>query len=567
MNNIPSGSTPPPVIAKPEAAPAQPSTKSSPEAQQPAAGQAAPAAPSQAVTVTLATAISTELEKLGQALALRIAVLKQLPPELSELIQNMMKTEPPTQTALREGLATLLRSPQNTAEKLLQLAAALEEAANDPAENQTQSSGKTPASPDADTGSDVLKMAAKLLREAANLPQAVTPAPSPAGQESPDKAPLPGQPESQTTGKAPGTEQKNTPEKPLATNQQPLPEQNKAPAQNPGSVPQTPAALRHAPLPEQQPPAQPNTAAGQQALTGQPPAPEQTADGKPNTATGQQALPGQASVSGSLTGQSPAPQAAASSQPQPPAAALPVRELAPLLTTIASQPELLKKLTPEMIRLLQNLLTYEKTTLPGSQLQPQTQTAGNRPPQSEELLQLASALDQAAETAAGEKPAASARPALAAQTAAELAETLRGKNAGELKTAADMVRELAKTMPRAGGMLAERAETHSVLSFTTPLYFGDGQTAYPAHIHIFNQQRENPEKPGSLLTETWLRISLETENLGPVETHFHLYDEAMVDVKVHFANASSAAEFAASTNEIKAKLGDLPLTLGEFLVK
>jgi hypothetical protein len=190
-------------------------------------------------------------------------------------------------------------------------------------------------------------------------------------------------------------------------------------------------------------------------------------------------------------------------------------------------------------------------------------------PTTEKLINLAAALEQAAEPASQE-----GRLALKTlvgqgeqQALAEAVNAWKGKNSEQLKTAANIIRGLAETMPRPGGMLAERQDSQGMLTFTVPLYFGDGQTAYPAHIHIFHQEQEDKKNPGKRATETWLRICLETENIGLVETAFHLFDGHTLDVKVQFADQEIAEGFADSVDVVKAQLGQLPLTLGDFSVK
>ncbi|MDF2875685.1 MAG: hypothetical protein K0R22_2368, partial [Sporomusa sp.] len=84
---------------------------------------------------------------------------------------------------------------------------------------------------------------------------------------------------------------------------------------------------------------------------------------------------------------------------------------------------------------------------------------------------------------------------------------------------------------------------------------------------IYHQEQEDRKKSGQTVTETWLRICVETENIGLVETSFRLYDGHTVDVKVRFDDKATADDFADDVAEVKEKLAQLPLTLGEFLVK
>jgi len=307
---------------------------------------------------------------------------------------------------------------------------------------------------------------------------------------------------------------------------------------------------------------------------------ETVATPQPGTATaaaGHQELPSTALPTGNTANPPALP-------PHSPAAAIPStaghnpaqpQDLINLIKTVLAQPDLMKSLPPEIRKLLQTIILHEEPALLGQPMpSPEAPSSLVRQPQTapEKLLHLASALEQAAETATAE-PAMAEGPMSAKANAgvqpvlAEAARTLREKNPEELKATAGMIRELAETMPRAGGVLAERQDNQRVFSFTTLLYFDDGKTAYPAHIHLFHQQEEDQKHPGQTAAETWLRICLETENLGTVDTLFRLHDRDTVDIKVQFDDQSTAAAFATGADEIKDKLRELPLTLGEFLIK
>lgn len=480
MNNINPGSLPLVTPVKPEAANSQTVNTGSGEVHQNANRQAA--SPSPAALVSLDTFITTELNKLGQTLLSRSAIVDKLPPQAKELVRNILQETQSTQTVLPQGLAALLKSPQTAAEKLLLLAAALETEAGFASEppvktdinlpGKPQSAVADPASAWKNFNPETLKAAATLLRESVATPQPGTDAAAAGRQELPSTA---------------------------------LPTGNTA---NPPLPPHSPAA----------------------------------------------AVPPSAN-------QNPAQ----------------LQDLVNLIKASLAQPELIKNLPPELRKLLQTMVLQEETTLPGQlmpQPSPEAPASLVRQPQTapEKLLHLASALEQAAETATAEPAPAAGQLSAKANAGvqpdlAEAARALRGKNPEELKATAGMIRELAETMPRAGGVLAERQDNQRVLSFTTLLYFDDGKTAYPAHIHLFHQQEEDQKHPGQPAAETWLRICLETENLGTVDTLFRLHDRDTVDIKVQFDDQSAAAAFATGANEIKDKLRELPLTLGEFLIK
>lgn len=472
MNSINPGNLPPATPAKPEAANSQTVNAGSGEIHQNAARQTPTASP--AALVMLDKFITTELAKLGQTLASRSAIVDNLPPQVKELVLNILSQTQSTQTLLPQGLSALLKSPQAAAENLLQLAAALEAEAGLAGETPVKTDITQPGKPQAaanpantwqNLNPETLKGAATLLRQAAAIPQ-------------------------------PGTDTANA---------------------------------------------------------------------------GRQELPATALPTGNAA--NPALPPSASQQPAQ------TQELTSLLKAVLAQPELTKNLPPELRKLIQTLALQEEITLPGQpdQAPPSPVTAPSplirqTPPAPERLLQLAAALEQAAEAPTADEGAAAGRPAAAGNAAiqpdlAAAAKALPRRSPAELKAAAGQIRELAETMPRADGVLAERQDNQRVFSFTTLLYFDEGKTAYPAHIHIFHQKEEDHKKPGQTAAETWLRVCLETENLGIVDTMFRLHDRDTVDIKVQLGDQSAAAAFATGADEVKDKLRELPLTLGEFLVK
>ncbi|MBP2663989.1 MAG: hypothetical protein H6Q71_1937, partial [Firmicutes bacterium] len=131
---------------------------------------------------------------------------------------------------------------------------------------------------------------------------------------------------------------------------------------------------------------------------------------------------------------------------------------------------------------------------------------------------LANALEQVAELLAPKQSQATQQLALRQQAMADLTNIWQEKSPEELKAAIKVLQELAGTMSKASGVTAERQDAQRVLTFAVPLYFGEGQTAYPAYVHVYYHEEEDKKNPGQKVTETWLRICLETENIGIVDT-------------------------------------------------
>ena len=134
-----------------------------------------------------------------------------------------------------------------------------------------------------------------------------------------------------------------------------------------------------------------------------------------------------------------------------------------------------------------------------------------------------------------------------------------------LQKAAEIVKEMAQSVYKGTGLVSQKQVDHSVLSFTTPLYFGEGTMPYPAYVHIYQQNNEqNRRYKGKSRFETWMRVSLETENLGVVDTIFRLYDEDQLSVRVRLNGLEAAEIFSDSAIEIRKKLNEGRLKLAEF---
>ena|GEM_PF-1778194 len=505
MNNITTGSVTPVTSAKSEATGSQAVVQDNNEAVQNDSSRQ-PAA-TQAVQVTLEAFMIDGFNKIKQTMASRAAIINNLPTELQEIVNNILKTTQAAQTTLPEGLAALLRSSRTAVEKLLLLASALEEAAGSPGDKQAKDTDKLrspiePAGSWRNLSPEVLKSAAKLLRQLAAVPQ-----------PGPDKA---------------------------ATGRQDIPATGR-----------------------------PSNGASQSALSQG----SATQNSIAQSIPAQSSLPSRSSSQGALSRPSQTLTAGVPQARQDPPALQP---LADQLKAALDKPELTKSLPADVKQLVQILMSRQGTTLAAQPRQAATQHAVLRslatlvkslqtPP--DKLVMLATVLEQAAEPMSPEgrlttKMEIGSRPELPEYDAA-----LQGKNPAELKTAAVIIRALAETMLKADGIWTQRQESQSVLAFTVPLHFGDSQTAYPAHIHVYHQEQEDKKNPGKTAIETWLRICLETENLGLVETSFRLYDGGTIDIKVRFNDQTAVEGFASNVVEVKEKLGQLPLTLGEFLVK
>lgn len=559
----------------------QTTTRDSVQTKQGAAEQTTAA--SKAVLVALKNLMSSELDALARTIATRTTLINKLPPEFRELVQKILNQTQAAQTALPAGLAALLASSKSAGEKLSLLAAMLEEAAGaDTAKTAEQADGKNAARQQVpekfmnawrDSNPDELKAAAKMLKE---LATAANQAGKQVAQELPAKPSQPGQ------AVARQQEPPTTPQPGPAAGKQPdttAPQAGRLPLMQQGAAMPRPAGAPTeppaAPVPASQPAeepgaplARPNNSANQPENR---PATQSAIPQKPDSMTAENKNPAAAlpaadtPEANSVMKQQQAPGAAVRSgdgTPEQPAAAV-------LTRMLAERPEVMKNMPAEIKEFIQVLLKQTDANKPVTTNLPEPLASLLKSPQpaADKFTMLARMLAEAAGLFRPEGGSALQTAVGGQQVLAELINAWRNKNQEALKAAAKVMRELADTMPKPGGVFAERQAGHSVLSFTVPLYFGDGQSVYPAHIHIYYQEEEDKQKSGQQMTETWLRICLETENIGMVEAAFRLYDGQNLDVKVRFDDSEAADSFVDSVPAVKEQLGQLPFQLGEFLVR
>ena len=560
---------------KPEAIPAGQQVENTQVEQNPA-GKATTTNSSQAVLVALESTIAAELTELTQTVANRTALVKSLPPEIRELVQQLLSQNQAGQTTLSEGLVTLLQSPKTGAEKLVMLADMLEKAGLPVPEGQAEAS--TPAA----TGKqqlltqlaaalqgmqpDDLQAAAKVLRDLVAAVQ-----PNEQQNTTPETS------ENMARPNVAGNKQQAMPVttppqsselvlRSKTSNQGADAKQSEAPKQQ-GSSPNKPQELLTKPAmptgdsgkPQELTQLLKNVIAQPKLLESLPPDIRKIVltmlqQEEPAAQTTQQQAP-QAAQSGQTT-QQQTPQTPQSAQQQ-----------APQATQSAQSPQTLQTPTSQLVTSTSATPAQQMQTLSPALAGIVTSINKSEKSPKEKIIVLANALEQVAELLAPKQSQATQQLALRQQAMADLTNIWQGESPEELKAAIKVLQELAGTMSKASGVTAERQDAQRVLTFAVPLYFGEGQTAYPAYVHVYHHEEEDKKNPGQKVTETWLRICLETENIGIVDTAFHLYDENILDVKVRFTDTEAAAGFANSMEEVKEQLGQLPLTLGEFLVK
>lgn len=134
------------------------------------------------------------------------------------------------------------------------------------------------------------------------------------------------------------------------------------------------------------------------------------------------------------------------------------------------------------------------------------------------------------------------------------------------RKSAEVVRELASSLQRPAVWEADVKTEHSLLTFTNTLLFNPQGTPYPMYWHLYHQQKKDAQGRDTGEFETWLRVCLETENMGTVDVVFRYYDEKALDVRLRFEGEEGAEAFREVLPEVRQAVGEMPFELGDIWV-
>ncbi|MCE5287072.1 MAG: flagellar hook-length control protein FliK [Pelosinus sp.] len=128
------------------------------------------------------------------------------------------------------------------------------------------------------------------------------------------------------------------------------------------------------------------------------------------------------------------------------------------------------------------------------------------------------------------------------------------------------MREMTASMKKSVAFSGEKIDNNSTLSFSMPLYLGEGMQPYPAYIHLYQQRQKDGKNGGEYTYETWLRICLSTENIGPVDIVFRLYQKNLLNVKVAFTEEATVQSFNSYLPDMREAIDESALNLVEVSV-
>jgi len=134
-----------------------------------------------------------------------------------------------------------------------------------------------------------------------------------------------------------------------------------------------------------------------------------------------------------------------------------------------------------------------------------------------------------------------------------------------LQKSAGMIKELALSMYKSTGVEVQKQAEHSTLAFSIPLQVAEG-VYYPAHIHIYQEQKNSSNELAQRQFETWLRICVDTENIGTVDSIFRLYGDNKLDVRVVFPSSVAASQFSEQLPALRKNLDESKINVADIMI-
>ena len=129
---------------------------------------------------------------------------------------------------------------------------------------------------------------------------------------------------------------------------------------------------------------------------------------------------------------------------------------------------------------------------------------------------------------------------------------------------ANALRELAGSMAKSSGFVADRGSNHIHSSFVFNLATDGQDKNNPVYINVYHEKDDNV--PGGKAPETWLRVKVQPEYMGEVTAIFHLYQDNLLDVKIIFSNNEAMDEFSRFVPNIEEALKNTNMQLNSIMV-
>ena len=121
----------------------------------------------------------------------------------------------------------------------------------------------------------------------------------------------------------------------------------------------------------------------------------------------------------------------------------------------------------------------------------------------------------------------------------------KGMSSSRLKRVARDLSIFVNTMTQSmtGDPSQNPVQGQRSLHFIMPLYMGQPQIRYPAFVHVYDEKKPDPQRPGRIRKDTWFRVCVLTQNIGAVDATFRVYEGNQLDLRIYFSREENAQEF------------------------
>ena len=138
----------------------------------------------------------------------------------------------------------------------------------------------------------------------------------------------------------------------------------------------------------------------------------------------------------------------------------------------------------------------------------------------------------------------------------------------QLKKAADSVQKLALSVQKSASPTGLSSSANQIFSFALPLFFFGNPHPYPTYIHVYNEDK--PFVGTTEKKETWIRLCIDTENIGLVDIAFQMVQtqaDEQVNMRVLFDSTGAADSFVEYLSDLRSVFDRLSLKLNDVAVK
>lgn len=128
----------------------------------------------------------------------------------------------------------------------------------------------------------------------------------------------------------------------------------------------------------------------------------------------------------------------------------------------------------------------------------------------------------------------------------------------------DLTASLQNNITENGG---EKNLQQTIATFSVPIYFAGNSQPFPLYIHIYSDGKPKSKKTVNKDYDVWMRMSLQTENIGVVDILLHWFGERQLSLKVDFSHDDYADSFLDFVPRIRTHIDELAIRLTDIHIR